>query len=330
MRLLRPEMAAWLFAVPVVAACWFVHYHYKWRHRGRVEIAPHVAAMSRRSSSARDAAVLTLGVLTVLLLTGAMMRPQVLLALRSPEMERQDLILVLDRSVSMQARDIRPSRLGRAMDEIKSFLQRKPDSIDRVGLVGFAETSVALSYPTRDLDSIFFYLDWAREDPTPMYGTNIGGALTNALAVARRDPQQGVPPLFVVISDGEDDGDELDRAVATFRRENIRVHCIGIGSYESVPMPVTGADGREEFLADDEGRVLMTRFNEKTLQQLSGSTGGRYFRSVTGGELRFALDAAAVAERRQVGWTETREYRDIYLLLLAGAGISTLALVGRL
>ena len=110
----------------------------------------------------------------------------------------------------------------------------------------------------------------------------------------------------------------------------MRVHAIGIGSYESVPMPVETADGKEVFLQDDAGQVLMTRFDEATLQRLSGSTGGRYFRSVTGGELRFALETAALAERRRIGWTTTREYRDMYLFLLAAAAISGFGLVVRL
>jgi Ca-activated chloride channel family protein len=330
MRLVHPEMAVWLLAVPVVTGCWFLHYQYKWRRRGRVETVPTVAALSRRSAPRHDVAVLVLAVLTVALLAGAMVRPQVLLALRTPELERQDLILVLDRSASMRARDIRPSRLGRAIEEIKTFLQRKPDAIDRVGLIGFAGTSVPLAYPTRDLDSIFFYLDWALDDPTPMYGTNIGAALTSALAVARRDRQEGVPPLFVVISDGEDEGEELEQAVERFRRENLRVHAIGIGSHDSVPIPVAADDGTEEFLQDDGGQVLTTEFDETTLQTLSGSTGGRYFRSVTGGELRAALDTAVVADRRRIGWTTVREYRDIYLFLLAAAAVSTVGLVARL
>ena len=330
MRLVHPEMAAWLLAAPFAVGCWFLHYRYKWRRRGGAAAALPAAALSRRSTPGHDATVLMLGLVMVVLLTAAMVRPQVLLALRTPEFERQDLILVLDRSVSMRARDIRPSRLDRAIEEIKGYLQRKPDTIDRVGLVGFAGTSIALAYPTRDLDSIFFYLDWAREDPTPMYGTNIGGALTSALEVARRDRQPEVPPLFVVISDGEDDGEELERAVATFRRENLRVHSIGVGSYQSVPMPVPAADGKEEFLQNDAGEVLMTRFDETTLQKLSGSTGGRYFRSVTGGELRSALEMAALAERRRVGWTTTREYRDMYPFLLAAAGVCGFGLVVRL
>lgn len=318
-------MAVWLFALPVVAAAWLLHYRLKRRHRSY----PPRPALSRRSTGRQDAIILTLGVLTATLLVAAMVRPQVWLERRTPELQRQDLILVLDRSVSMNARDVRPSRLGRALSEIKSFLRDKPDTIDRVGLVGFAATAIPLAYPTRDLDSLFFYMDWARQDPTPLYGTDIGGALLTALSVARRDAQQSAAPVFVMISDGEDDGEQLERAIETFRRENLRVHAIGIGSPQSVPMPVQ-VDGREEFLTGDAGEVLMTQFSEHTLQMLASSTGGRYFRSATGGELRSALDAAALAERRQVGWNTTREHRDLYLPLLAAAGLCSVGLMIRL
>lgn len=318
-------MAIWLFALPVVAAAWLLHY----RHKRRLRRHFPRAALSRRSTGRQDATLLILGVLTAALLVAAMVRPQVLLERRTPELQRQDLILVLDRSVSMNARDVRPSRLGRALSEIKAFLQDKPDTIDRVGLVGFAATAVPLAYPTRDLESLFFYMDWARQDPTPLYGTDIGGALLSALTVARRDAQQSVAPVFVIISDGEDDGQDLERAIATFRRENLRVHAIGIGSPQSVPIPVQ-VDDREEFLTGEAGEVLMTQFSESTLQILSSSTGGRYFRSVTGGELRSALDSAALAERRQIGWNTTREHRDLYLPLLAAAGLCSVGLMVRL
>jgi Ca-activated chloride channel family protein len=273
--------------------------------------------------------VLALVLLTVGPLAAALTRPQVRFERKMPELERPDLILLMDRSVSMRARDIAPSRFGRAVDEIKHFLQRKPEGIDRVGLIGFAASPVVLSYPTRDLESLFYYLDWVREDPQPLFGTNIGAALASALSLVRRDPRD-VPPVFVVISDGDDEGEQLQRAVAEVRRESIRIQSIGIGSYESVPIPVPGQNGGEELLRDDAGRLVMTRFNESTLQWLAGFTGGRYFRSATGRELQSALDTAALAPPRTIGWTTTTEYRDVYPFLLAAAAVAGVGLVVRI
>lgn len=326
MRLLRPDMAVWLLAVPVALAGWWMHYLYKWRHRRKDAAGPTTVARSRRTRRGRDMAVLVLAMTSVLLLAGAMMRPQLRTEQAVPVFERRDLILILDRSVSMRARDIRPSRFDRAIDEIQNFLRRKPDTFDRVGLIGFAEQPVVLSYPTDDMESLAFYLDWAREDPTPLFGTNMGEALMSALAAARRD-RQPEPPVFVVISDGEDQSGQLRRAVAYVQRARIVVHGIGVGSDDSVPMPLRLDDGREDWLRDLSGQVVRTRFNETTLRELASATSGSYFRSRTGGELLAALDAIAVAERRQSGWTSTVEYRDLYPMLLAGAAAATLALL---
>jgi Ca-activated chloride channel homolog len=327
--MLRPDMAAWLSAVPIAAACWFLHYWQKWASRRGEPWPPAAPALSRRSRKGQDLTVLILGVLTAGLLAAALTRPQIRYERRIPELERPDLILIMDRSASMRARDIKPSRFGRAVEEIKYFLQRKPEGIDRVGLVGFAASPVVLSYPTRDLESLFYYLDWVREDPQPLFGTNIGAALASALALVRRDPRE-VPPIFVLISDGDDQGEELQRAVADVRRNNIRIQSIGIGSYESVPMPVPGDDGREVLLRDDDGRLALTRFDESTLQWLAGFTGGLYFRSATGRELQSALDTVARGAPRTVGWTTTSEYRDVYPFLLAAAAVASMGLVVRL
>jgi Ca-activated chloride channel homolog len=331
MRFLRPEMAAWLLALPVVLVGWILHYQYKWRQRKSAlgDLPDRPPRRSRRTSAARDFATLVLALLTVSFLTMALMRPQLRWERRTPTFERQDLVLILDRSVSMRARDVLPSRFSRAVEEIQQFLERKPDVIDRVALIGFAAASVVLSYPTDDLGSLFFYLDWIRDDPTPLFGTNIGAALGSALTVVQRDPQR-VRPVFVVISDGDDQGRELARATTALASAGIRVNCIGVGSSSDVPIPLAVAGNREEFLRDGAGRVLTTRFDESTLRGLAAATGGRYYRSVTGGELRAALDNIAVEERRQVGSTTSVEYRDLYTALLAAAAAFAVCLVALL
>ena len=326
MRVLRPEMAAWLLVVPPAVICWWAHRRYKWIQRRRSAPVREVARLSRRSGRLRDVAVLLCGVLALACAAIALMRPQVRAERRTPTYEKRDLVLVLDRSVSMRARDIMPSRFARAVDEIQNFLRRKPDSIDRVALVGFAGTSIVLSYPTEDLESVFFYLDWVRDDPTPLFGTDIGVALETALAVSKREAQR-VPPIFVIVSDGDDQGETMERSAALVSRAGIRIHAVGIGSDNPVPMPLPTADGREEYLKDEEGRVLKTRFDESSLQRVTALTGGRYFRSSTGGELLRALQQIAAETRRQTGWTSTTEFRDLYLLFLAAAGAATVGFV---
>jgi Ca-activated chloride channel family protein len=255
----------------------------------------------------------------------ALLRPQALLTRRTPVFEQQDLILVLDRSASMRAHDVAPSRFARATEEIQNFIGHKPEGIGRIGLVGFASGSLILSYLTSDIETVSFYLDWINHDPQTLLGTNIGAALKNAREVARKD-DRGTRKLFLLVSDGEDYGGEVTRQVQTYRADGYRVNCIGIGSGEPVPIPIVDADGHETFLRDERGQAVKTKFEEATLRQIAANTGGRYLRSTTGRELAKSIDDIVKGERAVQGWRTTTEYQDLYPVALALAAVAGAAL----
>jgi Ca-activated chloride channel homolog len=321
MRFLRPDLIDWMLAAPIFVALWALHRAYVRASRRRSPVAARFRHLSRRSTSGRMATALAAGLLSLAGLVFALLRPQMVLAERVPEYERQDLVFVLDRSASMRAHDLAPSRFQRATAEIRNVLRDKPAAIDRVGLVGFADASVVLSYLTADVDSVMFYLDWIDSDPSTFFGTNIGAALKTARDAAEKDDRQ-TRKLFLLISDGEDYGTELESALATFRTEGRRVHCIGIGSDQDVPIPLRNAEGRDLLLRDDAGRLVTTRFEESTLRHIAATTGGRYVRSTTGAELAAAISNLLKGERKLVGWRTSTEYRDVYQAGLALAGIA--------
>jgi len=318
MRFLRPEFANWWQLLPVLLACCTIQALYLVYVRRRTPIALRFRRLSRRGRWGRTAAATAAAMIMGGSIVFALTRPQASLTERSPEYERQDLVLILDRSASMRAHDIVPSRFSRAVAEVKNFLQHKPDGIDRVGLVGFAGGSLVLSYLTSDLDTVAFFLDWVDQDPQTLLGTNIGAALKNATEVASKDDRK-TKKIFVLISDGEDYGGELDRQVGAYRAAGLHIHCIGIGSDSEVPIPIREPDGRETPLRDEDGRIVKTRFEESTLRQIAAATGGEYVRSTTGGELTRALNDIALSERKIVGWRTTTDYRDLYPEALGAA-----------
>jgi Ca-activated chloride channel family protein len=318
MRFLRPEFANWWQLLPVLLACCTIQALYLVYVRRRTPIALRFRRLSRRGRWGRTAAATAAAMIMGGSIVFALTRPQASLTERSPEYERQDLVLILDRSASMRAHDIVPSRFSRAVAEVKNFLQHKPDGIDRVGLVGFAGGSLVLSYLTSDLDTVAFFLDWVDQDPQTLLGTNIGAALKNATEVASKDDRK-TKKIFVLLSDGEDYGGELDRQIGAYRAAGLHIHCIGIGSDSEVPIPVREPDGRETPLRDEDGRIVKTRFEESTLRQIAAATGGEYVRSTTGGELTRALNDIALSERKIVGWRTTTDYRDLYPEALGAA-----------
>jgi len=325
MTFLRPDLAPWALAVPLVAACWMIHLRFRLAFRRRLAIAPRFAGLSRRSSRVREAGVLIAGVLVAGSIAVAAMRPQATVTHRFPEYERADLIVVLDRSASMRARDIPPSRFSRATLEIRNFVRQKPDGIDRIALVGFADAAVVLSYLTDDIDSVLFYFDWIEADPTELFGTNIGAALTTAMDVAHKDDRP-TRKIFVVVSDGEDFGPELRRALVAARAQGYQVDTIGVGTGQAVPIPVRGEDGRETLLRDDTGLPVLTRFAEGTLRDIASATGGQYVRSVSGDDMGRAIAAIAGRERRVLGWRTSTERRDLYPAFLTVAALAGAAL----
>lgn len=326
MRLLHPELANWLLALPLAFSAWYVYIRAKRRFRRRAGIGVDLERRSRMSSGGRDRVAIAIAFIALAALVIALVRPQLLLERRTPEYEREDLVIVLDRSASMKAEDIQPTRFTRAITEIKGFLAKKPEAIDRVGLVGFSASSIILSYLTRDLDSIFFYLDWIQEDREPLFGTDMGAAIASARELSRKD-KSGTRKIFLLISDGEDQEHKLDKELAAVRDQGIRIFTIGVGSDTDVAIPVADAGAGGRFLKDEKGTTLTTRFNESTLRMIANVTGGRYFRSVSGQELAPALQDIARQERRLVGWKTSIEYRDVYPAALVVAAFAAFAVL---
>src|SRR4051794_41562107 len=121
MRFLRPDAAEWLLVVPLLVALWLVHRSAKAAFRRRAAVAPRFAQFSRPTTLRRDLLVLAVAILSASSLVFALARPQAPVTRTEPEYARQDLIVILDRSVSMHARDIQPSRAARAIQELRTL-----------------------------------------------------------------------------------------------------------------------------------------------------------------------------------------------------------------
>lgn len=325
-RFLQPDMALWLLLLPPAAYAWWRHVRAKRGFRRRSGFGPVLQALSRLSPGRRDGLVLAAILVAFSALVLAMMRPQILLNSRTPEYEHRDMVLILDRSASMRARDIPPSRLDRAVAEIKSFLREKPEGIDRVGLVGFAGTTVTLSYLTRDVNALFFFLDWVREDPEVYLGTDIAAALDAARELVRKDGRP-TRKLFLLVSDGDDQGPELAGVLDQLHGEGIPVYSIGIGTGNGVPIPVASRNGVLQYLQDKSGNTVTTRFDPSSLRRVASLTGGRFFRSTTGYDLAGTMVSAVRQQRRQIGWRDSAGYRDLDSPLLMIAGAATFFLL---
>jgi Ca-activated chloride channel family protein len=332
MKFLHPEYLNLFLLLAALLPCWLYFVYGKRRSRRILGIGLALKRISHFSSVRKDAIRCLLLNLVMAAMIFALAHPQRIQVEKVPQPGVLDVVFLLDTSPSMKAADIQPSRLARALDVIGVFSRAKLEH-DRVGLVSFAGGSLIISHLTEDANNIVYYLDYLREDTTVSHGTNIGSGLINALTVIRKETE--VNPgaarnkkVFILLSDGEDNSAELEGAVAAVRAQGVKVHTVGVGSLEGAPIPIAYDRGRPVFLEDEEGKQIISRFNEGTLQWIADQTAGKYYRSLSGFELDKTFSQIARSEREVDGYRKVIEYRDFYqAFLLAAAGLFFLTLL---
>ena len=168
-----------------------------------------------------------------------------------------------------------------------------------------AGTSLILSHLTRDIDSLTFYLDWIRESPEVRFGTDIGAALASARELVRKDDRE-TTKVFLVISDGADQGSALAKELAAVRDERTRIYAIGIGSDPNAVVPAVNEDGVETLLRR-RGRPAADRRLRRIDASRSRRADRRPLRALDNG--RRPADRAA-GSRRPRAAARVREARD--------------------
>jgi Ca-activated chloride channel family protein len=253
------------------------------------------------------------------LLSIAAARPQraVLSAARGPV--RGDLVVVLDASRSMLARDVGPDRLTHARAAIAALLEALPGR--RVAVVVFAG-SAHLAVPlTPDRDAARLLLDAVHPDEMPLQGTDVGRALLSAeRALAGGGAAAAGARAVLLVSDGEDHGPGAAGAAERLALAGVPLFTAGVGTAAGAAVPLPGGGPAR----DEQGRAVVSRLDEAGLAELAARGGGRYARLDAAGiaELVAALtrlERAAVRGGRVVAWDDRHgRFALAGVLLLAG------------
>jgi len=330
MRFLYPEYLKLLFLLAGLLPLWLYSLYTK--RRTRLGMGPALRRISYLSSPGRESARYLLLNLVLASLILALAHPQWEREKSVAQLQKMDMVFLLDASLSMRAQDVWPSRLERALEVIGNFSWNKPPR-DRIGLISFSSTSLILSYLTEDPGNILYYLDYLKEEKAPGFGTNIGRALKSGLALLAKeqevDPQASRRKrIFILISDGEDHGQELGPSLEEVKRLGVRVHTIGIGSEQGAPIPIAWEEGVLRYVEDEEGNRILTRMDERTLSRVAEESGGNSYRSSTGAALEGTFAEIVLKEREIEGFQKVIEHEDGYeAFLLAAFGIFLVALL---
>ncbi len=213
-----------------------------------------------------------------------------------------DLVLALDVSKSMWARDVAPDRLERERIFARRVLRGLPG--DRLGLVVFAGRAYVLSPLTIDKSALELYLDALDPGVVSQGGSSLSAAIVQAVDLARGSFDTGADRAVVVITDGEalDDRDAVLDAAQRAASAGIAVYTVGVGTTEGARVPernpVTGED--ESFKRDPQGGLVVSRLDEELLREVADRTGGTYVRATDAGAADRLLDRLRVLQRAEV------------------------------
>jgi Ca-activated chloride channel family protein len=262
--------------------------------------------------------------LAIVAVAAALTRPQWNAREREVERRGRDLVVLIDVSRSMLARDLAPNRLERSKLWIKDLVNSLGG--DRVALVAFAGAPSVVCPLT--LDRSFFELQLERlgPDSAPRGGTAIGDAIRKALAdVLQIDPDNpeagdGRFRDIIIVTDGEDQESFPVEAARAAGNAGVRIIALGLGN-ETGGAPVPTGEDNQGFQTY-EGRTVVSRLDTATLGAIAQATPGGAFLNIGTGEIDLGSvyrDLIATGDRTSFGSASVLEYDDRFWVFIAAA-----------
>ncbi len=225
-----------------------------------------------------------------------------------------DILVAIDTSKSMLARDVKPSRLERSKLAVRDLVKKLHG--DRIGLIAFAGNAFLQCPLTVDYSGFLMSLDSLDTDTIPMGGTSIAAAINTAI----RGYEGGARKyrVLILITDGEDHSGNALKAAEKAKNRGVKIYTIGIGTKEGELIPVTDEKGNSFYLKDRKGNIVKTRLDEETLKQIALTTGGSY---VKASPTEFGLDMIydqklSKMEKREIKNRMTKQYHERFRIPL--------------
>ncbi len=230
-------------------------------------------------SFARQRTKATLLIIALLFLVISMARLQFGTHTETLKREGLDIVIVLDVSNSMLAQDMKPNRLEKAKQEIRGVIERLRG--DRIAIVPFAGEAYTVCPLTLDYAAAIFLLNSVDQNSVSVQGTSLNYALETAIETFNQKEKKH--KVIIFLTDGEDHGEGVLVTAKNAKDEGIKIYTVGIGNPDGEPIPILDRAGRQVgFRKDENGQVVISKVDEKTLRKISSETGGKYYRATAG------------------------------------------------
>lgn len=308
----------WLLLLLVLAVAYYILYIYR---RGTASIKISTTQTLRgaprtfRYYLRHLPALLRVGAIALLIV--ALARPQSSEEGSEITSEGIDIIMAMDISSSMLARDFEPDRITAAKQVASSFVADRYG--DRIGIVVFAGESYTQSPLTTDQATIQTLLGRVRSGVIDD-GTAIGDGL--ATAINRLRESEAKSKVVILLTDGVNNRGSIAPLLAAeiAKEQGIKVYTIGVGKNGNAPYPRVDMYGNVVDYVQ-----VKVEIDEQTLREISRTTGGEYFRATDENSLQSIYDQINQLERSKVEIYEYTTYNEEYLIWVVAAFVLLMA-----
>jgi len=307
----NPELFWLLILVPIVGLWYF----FKRKKSGAILVVPSTKGFLKSTSLVAKLRPLlyVLRIIAIVAVIVALGRPRnVSVSKRTKSNKGIDIVMAIDVSASMLARDLRPNRLEALKKVAINFTDRRPN--DRIGIVVYAGESFTKTPITSDKSIIkrsIRELQWGQLEG----GTAIGMGLGSG--VNRLKDSKSKSKVIILLTDGVNNSGNLDPRTATelAKELNIKVYTIGIGTNGMADFPWSKdpRTGQLNF------RKQQVEIDEALLQEIADATDGQYFRATDNDKLQEIYDEIDKLEKTKIEEFKYYNYQELYrpLVILA-------------
>jgi Ca-activated chloride channel family protein len=300
-----------LIAIPALAGFLLWSWRIKQKLALRFVQARLLPNLTLGVSPAREKFRLTLLVAAVAAILCALARPQWGFAWEEAKQQGLDIIVAIDTSRSMLARDVQPNRLEKSKLAVMDLMRLAKS--DRMGLVVFAGTAFLQAPLTLDEQAFQQAVDAVSVGIVPVGGTSLSSAIRTTLDAFEKGNDNH--KVMVLFTDGEDHDVDKDTmaAVKEAADAGMRIFTIGVGTPEGELLRVTDDQGNASFVKDEDGNVVKSHLNQTLLQQIATEANGFYLPLQGAGpmETLYARGLAPLPKSEETTRL-TRVYRERY------------------
>ena len=234
--------------------------------------------------------------------------PQIGTRVAPIERKGVDLVFAVDVSESMNAEDIKPSRLEKAKFEISQIINQLKG--DRIGIIVFAGSSHLYLPLTSDYEASQLFLDALDTKMIPNQGTDLSTALKTAMNVFNNEDDKF--KVMVLVTDGEDHEGEAIELASTALNNGIITHAVGVGTVKGSLIPINNGSSNN-YKRNKNGTLITSKLNENTLIELASAGGGIYSRfNNRDSKYKEIMSAIDNMEKRSIETHIYSEYEDRY------------------